>query len=212
MNTQPQMPVILSPGLLLVLSAPSGAGKTTLARMLEKDFPSAEFSISYTTRPPRGPEKNGTDYHFVDTLTFEQMIARNEFVEWAEVHGNFYGSSKKVVDQSWKRGGIGIFDIDVQGGTSIKRKYPDAVTIFILPPSMDELERRLRGRGTDSDDVIRRRMLAARAECEKGVQAYDYLIINDQLQDAFEHLKGIVISERSRRGRVDISALGLQTP
>lgn len=212
MNTQPQMPVILSPGLLLVLSAPSGAGKTTLAHMLEKDFPSAEFSISYTTRPPRGAEKNGADYHFVDTLTFEQMIARNEFVEWAEVHGNFYGSSKKVVDQSWKRGGIGIFDIDVQGGTSIKRKYPDAVTIFILPPSMEELDRRLRGRATDTDDVIRRRMLAARAECEKGVQAYDYLIINDQLQDAFDHLKGIVTSERSRRGRVDISALGLQTP
>lgn len=212
MNTQPQMPVLLSPGLLLVLSAPSGAGKTTLAHMLEKDFPSAEFSISYTTRPPRGAERNGIDYHFVDTLTFEQMIARNEFVEWAEVHGNFYGSSKKVIDQSWKREGIGIFDIDVQGGTSIKRKYPDAVTIFILPPSMEELERRLRSRGTDSDDVIRRRMLAARAECEKGVQAYDYLIINDRLNDAFEHLKGIVISERSRRGRVDISALGLQAP
>ncbi|PZR06322.1 MAG: guanylate kinase [Archangium gephyra] len=206
------MPVILSPGLLLVLSAPSGAGKTTLAHMLEKVFPSAEFSVSYTTRPPRGAEKDGVDYHFVDTLTFEQMIARNEFVEWAEVFGNFYGSSKKVVDQSWKPGGIGIFDIDVQGGTSIKRKYPDAVTIFILPPSMEALERRLRGRGTDSDEVIRRRMLAARAECEKGVQAYDYLIINDQLQDAFDHLKGIVTSERSRRGRVDISPLGLQIP
>lgn len=212
MNTQPQMPVILSPGLLLVLSAPSGAGKTTLAHMLEKDFPKAEFSISYTTRPPRGAEKNGVDYHFVDVRTFEQMIARNEFVEWAEVHGNFYGSSKKVIDQSWVRGGIGIFDIDVQGGTSIKRKYPDAITIFILPPSMEELDRRLRGRGTDSDDVIRRRMLAARAECEKGVQAYDYLIINDRLQEAFDSLKGIVNSERSRRGRVDLSGLGLQVP
>lgn len=212
MNTQPQMPVILSPGLLLVLSAPSGAGKTTLAHLLEKDFPKAEFSISYTTRPPRGAEKNGVDYHFVDVRTFEQMIARNEFVEWAEVHGNFYGSSKKVIDQSWVRGGIGIFDIDVQGGTSIKRKYPDAITIFILPPSMEELDRRLRGRGTDSDDVIRRRMLAARAECEKGVQAYDYLIINDRLQEAFDSLKGIVNSERSRRGRVDLSGLGLQVP
>lgn len=212
MNTQPQMPVLLSPGLLLVLSAPSGAGKTTLAHMLEKDFPGAEFSISVTTRQARGSEKNGVDYHFVDTLTFEQMIARNEFVEWAEVHGNFYGSSKKVVEQSWTRNGIGIFDIDVQGGNNIKRKYPDAVTIFILPPSMDELERRLRGRGTDSGDVIRRRMLAARAECEKGVQAYDYLIVNDVLADAYETLKGIVISERSRRGRVDLTNLGLQVP
>ncbi len=210
--TQPQMPVVLSPGLLLVLSAPSGAGKTTLAHMLEKDFPAAEFSVSYTTRPPRGRERDGRDYHFVDTVTFEQMIARNEFVEWAEVHGNFYGSSKKVVDQSWQKGGIGIFDIDVQGGTSIKRKYPDAVMIFILPPSMDELERRLRSRGTDEDDVIRRRMLAARAEMQKGVQAYDYLIVNDVLADAYDALKGIVTSERSRRGRVDLTALGLQVP
>lgn len=159
MNTNPQIPQVLSPGLLLVLSAPSGAGKTTLARMLEKEFPGAEFSISYTTRAPRGAEQNGKDYHFVDTLTFQQMIDRNEFVEWAEVHGNFYGSSKQVVAQSWRHDGIGVFDIDVQGGTSIKRKYPDAVCIFILPPSMPELERRLRSRGTDTDDVIRRRML-----------------------------------------------------
>jgi guanylate kinase len=212
MNTNPQIPQVLSPGLLLVLSAPSGAGKTTLARMLEKEFPGAEFSISYTTRAPRGAEQNGKDYHFVDTLTFQQMIDRNEFVEWAEVHGNFYGSSKQVVAQSWRHDGIGVFDIDVQGGTSIKRKYPDAVCIFILPPSMPELERRLRSRGTDTDDVIRRRMLAARAECEKGAISYDYLIINDRLDDAFQQLKSIVIAERSRRGRIDITALRLQSP
>jgi guanylate kinase len=212
MNTNPQIPQVLSPGLLLVLSAPSGAGKTTLARMLEKEFPGAEFSISFTTRAPRGAEQNGKDYHFVDTLTFQQMMERNEFVEWAEVHGNFYGSSKQVVAQSWRHDGIGVFDIDVQGGTSIKRKYPDAVCIFILPPSMAELERRLRSRGTDSDDVIRRRMLAARAECEKGAISYDYLIINDRLDDAFQQLKSIVIAERSRRGRIDITALRLQSP
>jgi guanylate kinase len=212
MNTNPQIPQVLSPGLLLVLSAPSGAGKTTLARMLEKEFPGAEFSISYTTRAPRGAEQNGKDYHFVDTLTFQQMMERNEFVEWAEVHGNFYGSSKQVVAQSWRHDGIGVFDIDVQGGTSIKRKYPDAVCIFILPPSMAELERRLRSRGTDSDDVIRRRMLAARAECEKGAISYDYLIINDRLDDAFQQLKSIVIAERSKRGRIDITALRLQSP
>jgi len=212
MNTNPQIPQVLSPGLLLVLSAPSGAGKTTLARMLEKEFPGAEFSISFTTRAPRGAEQNGKDYHFVDTLTFEQMMERNEFVEWAEVHGNFYGSSKQVVAQSWRHDGIGVFDIDVQGGTSIKRKYPDAVCIFILPPSMAELERRLRSRGTDTDDVIRRRMLAARNECEKGAISYDYLIINDRLDDAFQQLKSIVIAERSRRGRIDITALRLQSP
>lgn len=210
MNTNPQMPVVLSPGLLLVLSAPSGAGKTTLAHMMVKEFPEAEFSVSYTTRAPRGAEKNGKDYHFVDTATFRQMIERNDFVEWAEVHANFYGSSKRVIEHSYRPGGIAVFDIDVQGGNVIKRKYPDAVCIFILPPSMEELERRLRSRGTDSEDVIGRRMLAARAECERGAQTYDYLVINDRLDDAFQQLKSIVIAERSRRGRVDISALRLQ--
>jgi guanylate kinase len=212
MNTNPQIPQVLSPGLLLVLSAPSGAGKTTLARMLEREFPGAEFSISYTTRAPRGSEQNGIDYHFVSVDRFTQMIDANDFVEWADVHGHYYGSSKQVVAQSWRAGGIGVFDIDVQGGTSIKRKYPDAVCIFILPPSMQELERRLRGRGTDSDDVIKRRMLAARAECEKGVRDYVYLVINDRLEDAFQQLRSIVIAERSRRGRVDMTALKLQTP
>lgn len=212
MNTNPQIPAALSPGLLLVLSAPSGAGKTTLARMIEKQFPEAEFSVSYTTRAPRGQEQHGKDYHFIDPLTFQQMIDRNEFVEWAEVHGNFYGSSKQVIDHSLRPGGIGVFDIDVQGGSAIKRKYPDAVCIFILPPTMDELERRLRARGTDSEDVIRRRMLAARSECEKGAQGYDYLVINDRLDDAFDQLRSIVIAERARRGRVDLAALRLQGP
>ncbi len=211
-QTNPQLPAILSPGVLLVLSAPSGAGKTTLARMTEQRFPEAEFSVSYTTRAPRGAEQDGRDYHFVDTITFQQMIERNEFVEWAEVHGNFYGSSKRVIEASSRPGGIAVFDIDVQGGTSIKRKYPDAVCIFILPPSMEELERRLRARGTDTDEVVRRRLLAARAECEKGVLGYDYLVINDKLDDAFQQLTSIVIAERSRRGRVDVSALRLQAP
>lgn len=212
MITNPQMQAILSPGLLVVLSAPSGAGKTTLAAMLKREFPDSVISVSYTTRPARGAEVDGKDYHFVDPLTFKQMIDRNEFVEWAEVHGNFYGSSKGIIDVSNKPRGIGIFDIDVQGGTSIKRKYPDAVNIFILPPSMEELERRLRSRGTDSDDVIQRRMLAARAECEKGAQSYDYLVINDRLDDAFLQLRSVVIAERTRRGRVDITGLRLQQP
>lgn len=212
MNTNPQMPAILSPGLLVILSAPSGAGKTTLAHMLHRDFPEAEISISYTTRAPRGAEKNGEDYHFIQPQTFDQMIGRNEFVEWAEVHGNFYGSAKGIIDHSYRPRGLAIFDIDVQGGTTIKRKYPDAVTIFILPPSMEELERRLRARGTDSDNVIARRMLAARNECEKGVQSYDYLVINDRLDDAFQQLRSVLIAERARRGRVDVTGLRLQQP
>lgn len=212
MNTNPQLPAILSPGLLLVLSAPSGAGKTTLSHMMKKAFPEAEISVSYTTRAARGTEQNGKDYHFVDPLTFKEMIDRNEFVEWAEVHGNFYGSSKCVIAHSYRPGGLAVFDIDVQGGTAIKRKYPDAVCVFILPPSMEELERRLRTRGTDSDDVIARRMLAARAECERGVASYDYLVINDRLEDAFKQLSAILIAERTKRGRVDLTKLNIQAP
>lgn len=212
MNTNPQLPALLSPGLLLVLSAPSGAGKTTLSHMMKKAFPESEISISYTTRAPRGAEQNGKDYHFVDPLTFKAMIERNEFVEWAEVHGHFYGSSKGVIEHSYRPGGLAVFDIDVQGGTAIKRKYPDAVCVFILPPSMEELERRLRSRGTDSEDVIQRRMLAARAECERGVASYDYLVINDRLEDAFRQLSSILIAERTRRGRVDVTKLRLQAP
>ncbi len=192
-----------------MLSAPSGAGKTTLARMLVKEFPQALFSISHTTRPPRGQEKNGVDYHFVDTLTFQRMIDENQFVEWAEVYGNFYGSSRGIIDEAHATRGIAVFDIDVQGGTTIKRKFPDARLIYVLPPSMEELERRLRSRGTDSDDVMRRRLLTARSELERGVESYDYLVINDRLEDAFQELQSIVIAERCRRGRVDLSGLKL---
>jgi guanylate kinase len=212
MNTNPQIPITPPPGLLLVLSAPSGAGKTTLAHRLIQQFPEAKFSISYTTRAPRGAEKNGVDYHFIDPLTFHQMIDRGEFVEWAEVHGHFYGSGRSVVEQAFNSRGIAVFDIDVQGGTAIKRKFPDATLIFILPPSIEELERRLRARGTDTEDVIRRRMLAARAEIERGAHSYDYLIINDQLDRAFMELKSVVIAERCRRGRVDLTGLRLQGP
>ena len=200
MNTNPQIPQVLSPGLLLVLSAPSGAGKTTLARMLEREFPGAEFSISYTTRAPRGSEQNGTDYHFVSVDRFTQMIDANDFVEWADVHGHYYGSSKQVVAQSWRAGGIGVFDIDVQGGTSIKRKYPDAVCIFILPPSMAELERRLRRRATDSPEAISRRLAMATKELEH-FAGYDYLVVNDNLETALKELSSIYVAARCARSR-----------
>ncbi len=210
MNTNPNIPILPSPGLLIVLSAPSGGGKTTLAHRLRGQFPEAKFSVSHTTRAPRGAEQNGRDYHFVDTTTFHQMVERGDFVEWAEVYGHFYGSSRHMIDESLKPKGIAVFDIDVQGGTAIKRKYPDTIQIFILPPSLEDLERRLRQRGTDSSDAIHRRMLSARAEIERGTQSYDYLIVNDQLDQAFEELKSIVIAERARRGRVDLSRLRLQ--
>lgn len=210
MNTNPQIPITPAPGLLLVLSAPSGAGKTTLAHRLESEFPQARFSISYTTREPRGQEKDGVDYHFVDHKTFRQMAARGDFVEYAEVHDNYYGSGRQIVDTAFATRGIAVFDIDVQGGLKIKSKFPDAVLVFILPPSMEELERRLRGRGTDKEETIHKRMLAAGTECERGIESYDYLIINDELERAFVELRSIVISEQARRGRVDLSRLNLQ--
>jgi guanylate kinase len=200
----------LPPGLLLVLSAPSGAGKTTLARKLLSEVAGGIFSVSYTTRRPRGQERDGVDYHFVDAERFQSQIEQGGFVEWAEVHGHFYGSPQSVVDEARATEGVAIFDIDVQGGQAIKRKHPDAVLVFVLPPSMEELERRLRDRKTDSDETIRRRMLAARAEMERGASSYDFIIVNDDFTRAYSDLRSVVAAERCRRGRVDLSRLRLE--
>jgi guanylate kinase len=200
----------LHSGLLLVLSAPSGAGKTTLAHRLLKELPNMIFSVSVTTRQPRGKEQDGVDYHFVDVATFQERIERGDFVEWAEVHGHFYGSPQSVVDEARAKKGVAVFDIDVQGGQAIKRKHPEAILIFILPPSMEELERRLRDRKTDSDETIRKRMLAARSEIERGVASYDYIVVNDDFERAFLDLRSVVVAERCRRGRVDLSKLKLE--
>lgn len=193
--------------LLLVLSAPSGAGKTTLAHRLIKETPNMFFSVSYTTRAPRGAEQDGLDYRFVDARTFKEKIDREELLEWAEVHGHFYGSPQAIVSEAAARGGAAVFDIDVQGGQSIKRKHPDSVLVFILPPSMAELERRLRTRRTDSDDTIHRRLLAARSEIERGIATYDYLIVNDDFERAFNELRSVVVAERRKRHRIDLSTL-----
>jgi guanylate kinase len=165
-----------------------------------------------TTRAPRGQERDGVDYRFVDAQRFQEQIDRGEFVEWAEVHGHFYGSPRAVVDEANAKKGIAVFDIDVQGGNALKRKFPDAVLVFVLPPSMKELERRLRERGTDGDDVIRKRMLAARSEVEKGVSSYDYIVVNDDFERAYRDLQAIITAERSRRFRVDLSHLHLDPP
>ncbi len=190
----------MSPGLLLILSAPSGAGKTTLAHALLKEDQPSLFSVSYTTRAPRGKEQDGVDYHFVQESAFREMIARDELLEWAEVHGNLYGSHRDTVAEA-RSGKLVAFDIDVQGGNMIKEKHPEAVSVFILPPSMVELERRLRSRGTDSEPVIRKRLDVARQEIDAGTRTYDYIIINDDLERALGDLRAVVRAERVRRNR-----------
>jgi len=202
----------LSPGLLVVLSAPSGTGKTTLARRLVAEVEGAEFSVSVTTREPRGAERNGADYHFVDERTFQRKIDRGELLEWAEVHGHFYGTPRGPAERALSSGRVIVFDIDVQGGRNIQRLYPEAVLVFILPPSVGELERRLRGRGTDGPATIRRRMLTARSEMEQGLAAYDYVVVNDQVDRALEKLRAILVAERCRRGRVQLEGLRRAKP
>lgn len=202
----------LHPGLLLALSAPSGTGKTTLARRLVKEVDDAEFSVSVTTREQRGAERNGVDYHFVDERTFLKKIKHGDLLEWAEVHGHFYGTPRGPAERALHSGRIVVFDIDVQGGRSIQRIYPEAVLVFVLPPSLKELERRLRARGTDGAGTIRRRMLTARAEIEQGLAAYDYVVVNDDVDKALEALRAILVAEGCRRGRVRVDGLRLARP
>jgi len=188
-----------APGLLLVLSAPSGAGKTTLARLFVEEHEDAHFSISATTRRPRGAERDGVDYHFMTRSRFGELIDEGAFAEWAEVHGERYGTLRATVEEALASGWIALFDIDVQGGALLKARWPDqTVAAFVLPPFMDELERRLRSRSTDSDEVISRRLAAARSEVARGVTEYDYLIVNDDLVVAERKLDAIVAAERAR--------------
>jgi len=200
-----------APGLLLVLSAPSGAGKTTLAHGFRARHPDAVFSISATTRAPRGAERDGIDYHFVTPERFAELVARDAFAEWAEVHGQRYGTLRDTIDEALAAGRIALFDIDVQGGAQIKAAWPDATaTVLIVPPDAAELERRLRGRSTDSDEVIRRRLAAARAEIARGLATYDYVVLNDAVDHALARLDAIAASERARRaGRRDVRAAAL---
>jgi guanylate kinase len=193
---------MVDPFLLLILSSPSGAGKTTLTRKLRENFPSLRFSVSHTTRSPRANEIDGKDYHFISREEFDELVAKDAFVEWAHVHGNCYGTSRSEIERARIEPGCSgmIFDIDYQGARQIRAKEPEVVAVFILPPSMHELERRLRGRNSDADDVVRRRFAAAKVEIEH-YGFFDYLVVNDDIENAFRHLEGIVLAERSRRLR-----------
>ncbi len=184
-------------GRLFVVTAPSGAGKTSLIEALMHADPSLKLSISYTTRPPRPGEKDGVDYHFVDDPTFVGMRGRGEFLESAEVHGYRYGTSRKVIAAALKKGADLILEIDWQGARQVRAIYPECVGIFILPPSVEELERRMRVRGQDAEAVIQRRLEAARGEMEHAGE-FDYAIINKDFDTAERELAEIIQKERSR--------------
>jgi guanylate kinase len=191
------------PGLLLVVSSPSGAGKTTLSRKLRDEFPNLGFSVSYTTRTPRRNETDGRDYHFVDDETFDEMIRREKLAEWAEVHGNRYGTAYEAVREALESGKDMIFDIDYQGGHQLKERFPEAVMVFVLPPSMDVLTARLRGRKTDSRKSIELRLRGAVEELGH-YDEYDYLVVNDELEEAYQELRSIYLASlcaARRRGR-----------
>ncbi|MFZ0479308.1 MAG: guanylate kinase [Terriglobales bacterium] len=181
--------------ILFIVSAPSGSGKSTLVNELFKMVHGLDFSVSYTTRPSRGSEKDGKEYFFVTEAEFKAMIAANEFLEYANVFGNYYGTSRHFLRDSEGRGRDLLLDIDVQGAAQVKKKVPDAVSIFILPPDRDKLEWRLRNRGLDPEQVIRRRLDTARREIENYTK-YDYILVNNLLEQSADELKAIVLAER----------------
>ncbi len=207
-------------GIVYIISAPSGSGKSTLTNELLRSVPHLEFSISYTTRRPRGSEHNGREYYFVNKQEFERMIAADEFLEHACVFGDYYGTARRYLHDAEARGNDLVLDIDVQGAAQVKQKMPEAVSIFILPPSRQELERRLRRRSesekhvedparrlqdAEREAVIQRRLHTAAKEIENYC-TYDYILVNDQLERSIDRLKAIVIAERLERSGKQLSA------
>jgi guanylate kinase len=186
--------------MLLVVSAPSGSGKTTMVRSLLARDLELHYSVSYTTRRPRPAEREGVDYHFVSRQVFEEMVRSGAFAEWAEVHGDSYATSARLLDDVLSQGLDVVCDIDVQGALRLKERYPDSVLVFVLPPSIEELRRRLAGRNTERPEVVERRLAASRAEIAQAGH-YDYFIVNDDLEEAVERLHQVILAERLRRGR-----------
>jgi guanylate kinase len=184
-------------GSLVIVSGPSGAGKSALVSKALKALPRLNFSVSYTTRAPRGNEKNGVEYFFTDRSSFQQLIDRGDLLEWAEVHGNFYGTSRTFVDNLLEKGEDVILDIDVQGAHVIREDRSDAVAVFVLPPSYQVLRDRLRNRRLDDEQVIEKRLLIACNEISR-YDEYDYVIVNENLDLAAKELESIILSSRCR--------------
>jgi len=184
--------------MVFVVSGPSGCGKSTLIRKVRRSLDDLEFSVSHTTRPPRPSEKDGVDYHFVPVRTFERMVRARRFLEWARVHGHLYGTSRAEVERKGRRRDV-VLDIDVQGARQVKQRLPDAVAVFVLPPSQQELEHRLRARGLDAPEAVQRRLQCARDEIESSPDIYDYLVVNRSLEETCAQVQAIVVAERARR-------------
>jgi guanylate kinase len=188
-----------------IISAPSGSGKSTLVNRIRPIVPDLDFSVSYTTRPPRRNERNEREYFFVPRDQFEEMVKNDEFLEYADVFGNLYGTARKFLRDAEVAGHDLLLDIDVQGAEQIKRKLPEAVRIFILPPDRQTLERRLRDRSLDAEDVIQRRLATATREIENYAN-YDYILVNDRLEESVEALKTILLAERLQRSGIEPTA------
>jgi guanylate kinase len=191
---------------VFIISAPSGSGKSTLVSIIRRTVPDLEFSISYTTRKPRGSEQNGREYFFISREEFRQMIREDQFLEYAVVfETDYYGTACRFLDQAKHHGKDLLLDIDVQGAAQVKKKVPEAVSIFILPPNRSELEQRLRSRGQDSEEKIQRRLEEARREIEN-YDKYDYILVNDHLDESVKALEAILLSERQKRaGNPDVN-------
>jgi len=194
--------------MVVVVSAPSGAGKTSLCEWAVTAVPNLVHSVSHTTRAPRPHEVNGRDYHFVDEPTFRTMAARGDFAEWARVHGHLYGTSRAVLREYFSAGQDAILDIDTQGAAILRRSHPGGVFVFIVPPSWDVLGRRLRQRHSDSEEDIQRRLARAREEVRHYAE-YQYVIVNDDFTRAAEELRAVIVAERRRSTRVDMGFLSV---
>ena len=205
------MQLIKRRGTLVVVSAPSGAGKTTLCHEVRMLVPDLYYSVSYTTRAPRAGETNGTDFHFVTEGAFTSMRGRDEFAEWAEVHGHLYGTPAKALEGALGRGLDVLLDIDTHGARQLRQRYPEAVSVFIMAPSMAELEARLRERNSNSPGDIARRLSRAKEEIAAWRQ-YDYLIINRDVKEAVEQLATIIQAERCRTSRLTLRFPDMEVP
>lgn len=185
----------------MVISAPSGTGKTTLCKELLGEFPDLHFSVSCTTRPPRKDEKDGKDYHFISEEQFNGRRAQGDFVEWEEIYGHLYGTSKKDIDEMTRRGYDIVLDIDTRGARNVKGVYPEAVFIFVMPPSVEILKERLHNRGSETDDMIQMRFDRAMEEIQEN-EWYDYVVFNDIVRDSVTILRSVYVAEKNRRSRL----------